>query len=95
MMCNICLVLLILAPSVEESITNSLVETVEEQNLDDTLYEEVRWKIEAFFNIPKTLLLLLLLFLLPTLTHCNISRSEVQPRENWPCLCCHPVKTQT
>lgn len=30
------------APCVEESITGSLVETVEEQNIDDTLYEEVR-----------------------------------------------------
>lgn len=42
-----------LAPRVEESITDSLAETVEEQNLDDTLYEEVRWKTETFSNISK------------------------------------------
>lgn len=35
--------ILILAQCVEEGIIDSLVETVEEQTLDDTLYDEVRW----------------------------------------------------
>lgn len=60
-MCNISLTLVFLnlAPCVEESITGSLVETVEEQNIDDTLYEEVRRKIETFLIFPKMPLLLL------------------------------------
>lgn len=38
--------ILILAQCVEEKIIDSLVETVEEQTLDDTLYDEVRWNNE-------------------------------------------------
>lgn len=49
-MCHISLTLVFLnlAACVEESIPDSRAETVEEQNLDDTLYEEVRRKTETF-----------------------------------------------
>lgn len=61
MLCNIWLTLtiLILAGCVEESIADSLVQTMDEQTIDDTLYEEVRSKIQTFLILQSTAQMLL------------------------------------
>lgn len=86
--------ILILAQCVEERIIDSLVETVEEQTLDDTLYDEVRWNNERHNLLWKeskdaapSVCTLLMRVTLP--------RTEATPQGNGLCLCCRPVKTQT